>query len=79
MSPRIPESVPTYRSMVWDRDVMRAVPGSGQADVTSALPRDFISELAKRLDEILPRETTWDPHAAITISFTMCSRITLGI
>lgn len=67
------------RPVIRNGDVMRAVAGSGQADVTSALPCHLVSQLTQRLDQFLDREVARDPHAAITISFTMCRRITLGI
>lgn len=67
------------RSMIRDGDVMRSVPRCGQADVGAALPAHFVPQLAQRLDQLLARKVTREPHAAITISFTMCRRITLGI
>jgi hypothetical protein len=67
------------RPMVRNGDVVCSVPGSGQADVASTLPCHFIAQLAQRLDQFLAREVSRDLHAAITISFTMCSRITFGI
>ena len=60
--------------VVRNGDMMRAVAGSGQPDVSSALSCHLVPQLAQRLDQFLARKVTRDPHAAITISFTMCRR-----
>jgi hypothetical protein len=56
--------------VVWDRDVVLAVPRRRQAHVATGLTSDLLAEFAQSLGEVAPGQITRQPHVAKTSSRT---------
>jgi hypothetical protein len=64
--------------MLWDCDVVLAMLKRREAKMATGLASTGITELAKRLGEIISREIARKPHTAITSSRTWWRRTIFG-
>jgi hypothetical protein len=70
ISVKMPASVPSRRDMLRYRDVMFAMLGGGQAQMTAGLSTDTVAEDLERFSEICPRDIAGKPHRVRTSSRT---------
>ena len=64
--------------MIWNGDVVLAVPQGSQDDVRAGLPVDAVAKSAQRPHQLHSRAVARDFHSASTSSRTKCNRMILG-